>query len=118
MFILEDNVVTVTIGAGNCVSEYIDMRKYSRMLIHLPASGWTNANLGFLVSTTPTGQYRPLYDETCSPAALTNFWWGGAYCAPDCVGKARFVRLWSCVASGCVDVNQAADRYFEVDLKT
>ena len=118
MFILEDNRVTVTIGAGNSVSEMIDMRKYSRMLVHLPASGWTAGDLGFMVSTMPAGEFKPLFDENCSPVALTDFFWGVAYCAPDCVGKTRFVRLWSCNASGCTSTSQAADRYFEIDLKT
>jgi len=118
MFILEDNRVTVTIEADNSISDVIDMRKYSRMLVHLPASGWTAADLGFLASTMPAGEFRPMFDENCSPVAFTNFFWGGAYCAPDCVGKTRFVRLWSCVASGSVDVAQMSDRCFEVDLKT
>lgn len=118
MFILEDNRVTVTIEAGNSISEMIDMRKYSRMLIHLPASGWTSADLGFMASTMQTGPFLPMFDETCSPVAFTSYCWGGAYCAPACVGKTRFVRLWSCNASGCIDINQATDREFEIDLKT
>lgn len=119
MIILEDHLVTVTMGAGGTITEYIDMRKYSRMLVHLPASGWNaGADLSFLVATESQGTYIPLIDESGNPVEIQNFFWGSAYCAPDQVGKARYVRLWSCVASGATSVAQDADRVFSVELKT
>lgn len=58
----ETLVRTVTIPAGESVSDAVDVFSYRCIAIIMPSS-WTAANLTFKVSSTLTGTYNDLYDD-------------------------------------------------------
>lgn len=115
MIILEDNVITATIPEGKNRSNTIDMRKYSRMLVHMP-DVWTAASIGFLVSDSLTGPFQVLCDTAAATVQIAGPSVNESYTAPDAVGKARFLKLWSQTQKA--SVNQASERNLQVDLKT
>ncbi len=107
----------VTIAASAALSDPIDFRRFSRMVVHMP-SAWTAADIGFQVSSAIDGTYLPLYDEA-GTAALVEIGAPAvdqAHVAPAKLGGAAFVKLWSQTAG--TGVNQAAERSLVVVLKS
>jgi len=87
----------------------IDMREFSALQVHIPAA-WTDAALGFSVGPVKDSTYGPLYTTRCSTVGLAVLCQVGSvsvsevYHAPEEVGGAGWVRLWSQVAGA--DENQ------------
>jgi hypothetical protein len=106
--------LTVSIAANTCESEVIDFRRYSNMLLHMPAA-WTAANIGFKVSTTKTGTFIPLYQDA-TLIQVQNCTVSLAFVAPSQVAYGRYVRLWS--QSSGSDVDQGADRSILLELSS
>lgn len=83
-------------------------------ILHMPDT-WTAADIGFLVSPTVDGTFRPLYDISgnlvvfSGPAADT------ANVLPPELSGAIYVKLWSNTAGA--NEAQGADRAFLLDLK-
>lgn len=102
----------VTILSGAALSDPIDVRGMSRMIIHMPAA-WTAASIALTVAQRVDGTYLPLNDtadaliEIDTPVADTGY-------QSAQLDGVHFLRLWSETAG--VDVNQAADRTLLIDL--
>ena len=58
----DTHVKTVTIANGAALADAIDMRRYSFLIVHMPAA-WTAASIGFHVSDSLGGTYEPLYGD-------------------------------------------------------
>lgn len=105
----------VSIASGAAVSDVIDFRRGSLLVVHMPGA-WTSASVGFQVSDARDGTFSPLYDDDGNLVQIDSPSADRAYMAPAALAGARFVKLWSQNGSGS-DTNQTADRSLRVDLK-
>ena len=90
-----------------------EMQYYSKGILHMPDT-WDAADIGFQVSEDADGPYLPLYQtdgtlEGFTPAV------DRSYAFPSSVAGAKYVKLWS--NSAGTDVEQSADRVFQLDFK-
>ena len=106
---------TATILNGANLSQEVDFREYSMMVIHMPAA-WTAAFIGFTVSTTTGGTFLPLYDEDGNLVQTATAAVSTAIAAPPELAGCRFVKLWSQDGAGA-NVAQGGDRVMLLDLK-
>jgi len=82
--------------------------------LHMPAL-WTAANIGFLVSSTVSGTYAPLYDIDGNLVVITGPTANNTYTLPADLAGSSFVKLWSNTAGS--NEAQGADRAITLDLK-
>lgn len=108
-------VISVTISAGEALSDAVDMRHFAGGLVITP-SAWTSADIGFKVSDTENGTYVPLYDDTGAAVYISGVDVDRACVMPENLYGAHFVKLWSSSA-GASDVNQGDDRTLTLMLK-
>jgi hypothetical protein len=112
--------LSVGIADQNEVSDVIDMRQYTRVIVHVPDE-WTPANLAVqTASSLGTTNYFPLYDENgglvrCNGGA--NVVPNASYAVPSAVSGCRYIKLWSEDGTGG-SVPQNGNRTLVVDLKT
>lgn len=106
---------TATILNTANLSEEIDFREYTMMVIHMPAA-WTAAFIGFHVSTTTGGTFLPLFDEHGNYVQTATAVISTAISAPAELAGCRFVKLWSQDGAGA-NVAQGAERTLLLDLK-
>lgn len=90
-----------------------EMQYYSKGILHMPDT-WDAADIGFQVAEDADGPFLPLYDtagnlEGFTPAV------DRSYAFPSSVAGAKYVKLWSNNAG--TDVEQTADRVFQLDFK-
>jgi hypothetical protein len=111
----DTHVKTVTIANGAALSDAIDMRRYSFLVVHMPAA-WTAASIGFQVSDSLGGTYDPLYDDDGNLLEITSPAVDKAYTAPAAVAAAHFLKIWS-ETSGS-GVNQGAERSLILEVKS
>jgi len=109
--------VTVTIANGENQSGEIDMHQYTMMIIHMPAQGWTAADIGFQTSYESGGTFQPLYDDLGNIVMVDGPTSGRNYQAPPEIAGCGYVKLWSQNGAG-VNVNQGGDRTIVVSLKS
>ena len=104
-----------TITSGTAVSETIDLRDHSMMIVHVPAD-WTAADLSFRTSSAVDGTFDDLYDELGALIEVAGVTAGDAYVVPARLAPAHFVQLIS--QSAGTPVNQAAARVLALELKS
>lgn len=102
----------VLIASGTAVSEPIDLRGISDMIIHMPAA-WDVASIAFRASQAVGGTFLPVNDDSDALIEIDTPVADTAYKAPD-INGARFIQIWSETAGA--DVNQTADRTLLIDL--
>ena len=112
----DTHVKSVTIANGAALSDAIDMRRYSFLVVHMPAA-WTAASLGFHVSGSLAGTFQPLYDDDGNLVQIDSPAASQTYSAPAAVGGAHFVKLWSQNGSG-TNTNQGAARTLALNVKS
>lgn len=83
-------------------------------ILHMP-SGWTAADIGFLVSPTVDGTFSPLYDILGNLVVFTTPAVDTANVLPGELAGSLYVKLWSNTAGA--NEAQGADRAFLLDLK-
>lgn len=111
----DDAEKTPTIASGTAVSNTIDFRDHSMMIVHIPAT-WTAADLSFRTATAVDGTFDDLYDETGTLLEVAGVTAGNGFVVPARLAPAHFVQIVS--QSAGVTVNQAADRVLTVELKS
>lgn len=102
----------VVIPLGTALSDPIDLRGLSRMVIHMPAA-WDAASIAFTVSQYVDGTYLPLNDDADALIEIDTPAVDTSYQAPLLDGV-KFLKLWSETAGA--SVNQTAARTLLVDL--
>ena len=113
----QDNAVTsATIAASGNLSGAIDMRRFTRLLVHMP-SAWTAASIGFKVAPSNGGTYQILYDDNGDLLQIDSAAASKSYAAPAGIAGAGWVKLWSQNGSG-TNTAQAAARTLTLELKT
>lgn len=112
--------LTVTIANNEAVSGAIDMRRFTGGMVVIPAA-WTDANLGFKVSTEEAGTYTILKGATGTPIQISSITTNAsfAYSLPTELAGALWVKLWSknTTAATTTDNNQGGARSIGVYLK-
>ena len=106
---------TLTIASGANLSDAVEMRAHSMLIVHMP-SAWTAASIGFKISSDENGTYIPLYDDDGNLVQIDSPSASQAYAAPTALAASMWVKLWSQNGSG-TNTNQAAARSLVVDLK-
>jgi hypothetical protein len=107
---------TVTIAISGNLSGAIDMRRYSMLIVHMPAA-WTAASIGFKVSSSDAGTFQALYDDDGDLVQIDSPAASASYQANAEVAGAHWVKLWSQNGSG-TNTAQAAARTLVLDLKS
>lgn len=113
----DDAEKNTTIASGTAVSDTIDFRDHSMMIVHVPAA-WTAADLSFRTSSSVDGTFDDVYDETGALLEVTGVVTGkkNGYVVPARLAPAHFVQIVS--QSGGTPVNQAADRVLTLEIKS
>lgn len=112
------HIKPVSIANGEALSDEIDVRGYSAMIVICTSAAWTSAALGFKVSPASGGTFYPFFRDISgaySRAEIASFAAETAYLVPVGLFPAGFVKLWS--QNSGSDENQGDDRAFVVILK-
>jgi hypothetical protein len=112
----DTHVKSVTIALNGNLSDAIDMRHFTMLIVHMPAA-WTAASIGFKVSSSNGGTYQPLYDDDGDLVQIDSPAASATYQANAEVAGAHWLKLWSQNGSG-TNTAQAAARTLALDLKS
>jgi hypothetical protein len=113
-------VTSVTIADSAALSGAIYIGDHIGMIVTTDAS-WTDANMGFQVSTSETGTYTILRDDTGVPVQISGVVTDTAtsYKVPDKIFPGLWVKVWSKhkTAGTVTDVNQSGAETLTITLK-
>lgn len=106
----------MTVASGTAISAAIDARNALYGSLVTPAALTATTVIGFKVAEVETDTFAPAYDSSnalITVTAAVNESRG--YAIPAAILSHAFFKIWTQAAG--VDVNQASDRVFVVNLK-
>ena len=113
-------VLTKTIADSAAVSGAFYIGDHVGMIVTTDDS-WTDANMGFKVSTTEAGTFSILCDDTGVPVQISGVVTNAvtSYKVPDKIFPGLWVKIWSKhkTAATTSDVNQSGDETLTITLK-